>query len=156
MTTKSSEEILLDEVKAEYARQLSSWTDLDRRFGSFLQLNGIILSIIFIGMGIRQNALNEMTFVLLSASVCIIISIIMLAIPTIKRTTIKEINVRIDGAPDMTNKERVIALALIKKYNIVQDDVISKHKIRLKMLSVSIFFFTLGIILLLVFIIMLA
>ena len=107
-------------------------------------------------MGIRQNALNEMTFVLLSASVCIIISIIMLAIPTIKRTTIKEINVRIDGAPDMTNKERVIALALIKKYNIVQDDVISKHKIRLKMLSVSIFFFTLGIILLLVFIIMLA
>ena len=151
---KTSEEILLEEVKSEYARQMASWTDLDHKWNSFLQFNGLLLSIIFIGIGITQNNSDESISELLGASsICIIISIIILAFYSIKRIPIKEINVKVDKDMDIKGKERDITLSLIRMYNITQEDVTSKHIARLKHLSWSVLFLTVGIGFLLSFII---
>ena len=154
MKMKTSEEILLEEVKSEYARQMPSWTDLDHRWNSFLQFSGLLLSIIFIGIGITQNSFdNPISGLLVASSVCIIISIIILAFYSIKRTAIKEINVKVDKDMDIKGKEIDITLSLIRAYNSAQKDVTSKHIVRLKHLSWSVLFLTVGIGFLLSFII---
>ena len=150
---RDSEEILLDEVKAEYTRQLSSWTDLSHRSSSFLQLNGIVLSIIFLGINFTQAVIVESIIVLLLlASVFIIFSIAILAAPAIHRVGTKDINIEINGVQDMKGKEHKIALALINQYLIAQKDVISKYENRLKLFSISVALFSIGIGFLLTFI----
>ena len=105
-----------------------------------------MLSIIFIGIGITQNSFdNPISGLLVASSVCIIISIIILAFYSIKRTAIKEINVKVDKDMDIKGKEIDITLSLIRAYNSAQKDVTSKHIVRLKHLSWSVLFLTVGI-----------
>ena len=56
---KISEEILLEEVKEEYARQLSTWVELTHKSYTFLQLNGLLLSVIFVGMSLVPNLFDN-------------------------------------------------------------------------------------------------
>lgn len=147
---KTSGEILLEEVKAEYSRQLEAWTELTQKSHTFLHLNGLLLTVIFIGIGL-QGPLRELYVLLLAASsVCIIISI-MIGIKTTKSEAVKEIKVKLEEDSDIEGKEREIIYQLIRTYNTAQDDIISKYNVRKKNLDWSKYMLALGLGLLLWF-----
>lgn len=150
---KISEEILLEEVKAEYTRQLTSWTELNHKSHNFLQLNGLLLSVIFIGIGIIKDSLDVFTFLLLAASSCsVIVSTLILVRFVTPAASLKEIRIDLEGDIDVKDKEKDIMWSLIRQYNISQNNIISKHEGRLKKMSYSVWSLVVGLFFLLAFI----
>ena len=141
-----SEEIILTEVKAEYTRQLTSWTELNHKSSTFLQLNGLLLSIIVIGLGISSNTtINYAAIWLILSSVSIVISILILARHVISENGVKEIEINVDDDYNLINKEKELMLSLIGRYNIAQNYIINKHKIRIKHLRRSLHALVVGL-----------
>ena len=135
MTAKNSLGLIVEEVRAQYSRQLSNWTDLERTSHTFLQLNGLMLTIILIGIGFVYDApisVPALIMLLISAS-CIIASI-WIIIYGFRRQTVKETKVELESKVDVEGKEEVIMRLLVAAYNEAQDDVISKHNGRTKVL----------------------
>ena len=148
---RTSEEILLEEVKAEYSRQLEAWTHLTQKSHTFLHLNGLLLTVIFIGIGLQGHSSEFYVLLLAASSICVIISI-SLGIKTTKNESVKEIKVKLEEGSDIEGKEKEIIRHLIRTYNTAQDDIIRKFNIRKKNLDLSKYMLALGLGLLLGFI----
>jgi len=150
---KTGEEILLEEVRAQYSRQLDIWTELNNKSQSFLQLNGLLLSVIFIGMGFVSGVSDYGLFsLLITSAAAITTSIIILAVPIMQREHMKETKVETGSDAEMEGKEKDIMLALINAYNIAQKDVIDKYKKRNFQFGLSVGFLIGGLFFLFLFI----
>ena len=130
---KSIDEHILDEVKSEYTRQLQTWTELTGRSHQFLQINGLILTIVMIGMQLTIDSGNSIALIFLSISaISIVLSVLIALLRVTKQIDIKEIKIDIKEGYDTSGKEKDIMLALISRYNIAQNDLIEKHNKRTK------------------------
>ena len=138
---------------AEYARQLNTRVELNYKAHNFLQLNGLISSIIFIGTGIVGESLRSLLWpYLFVSSFCIIVSIGIIAVRITPAKKIKEIKVELDDGVKIDGKETCIMRALIKKYNVAQSDMITKHGARSREFQHSVYFLLAGLVALLLFI----
>ena len=126
---KTSEEILLEEVKDQYNRQLSNWTELNRKSQNFLQINGILLSVVFIGISFIMELASQYLIILTVSTISIILSLI-ISIFSIFKTSIKETNIEIDRDADLENNEKKIIFGLIRIYKITIDEVTNKNNKR--------------------------
>ena len=149
---KTSEEILLEEVRSEYSRQLAAWTELTHRSHNALQLNGLLLTVIFIGIGF-QSSFREFSVMLMLSSACIVISIV-LGICAARSESVKEIKVELDADSEIDDKQRDIMFHLIITYNTAQKDVIRKYNARKRILDWSWYLLSAGLVALLVFIVL--
>ena len=71
--SNSIEASLLDEVRSEYTRQLQTWTELIGRSHQFLQINGLILTIVLIGMQLTIDSGNSIALIFLFMSAVLIV-----------------------------------------------------------------------------------
>lgn len=129
--SNSIEASLLDEVRSEYTRQLQTWTELIGRSHQFLQINGLILTIVLIGMQLTINSGNSIALIfLLMSAVLIVLSMLIVLLYVAKREIIKEIRIDIKEGYDASGKDKEILLALINTYNTAQNDLIEKYNKR--------------------------
>ena len=150
---KTSEEILLEEVKAQYTRHLNSWSELDSKSHNFLQLNGLILSIIVIGVISLDFSTNKLSSVMLIASaICIILSIVF-GLTAITRKKLKEIAVKVSDDADLEGSEKKIMLAMIKQYDISIRVIDEKHKKRTKEVERAMYSLFIGLVFLITFVV---
>ena len=149
---KTSEEILLQEIKDEYYRQLSNWREFNHKSQNFLQINGLVLSVVFIGISISENISTDV-FILLSISSFFIILSTITALITNLRKTIKEIDIKIKNNADLKNNEEKLIRGLIRIYNLANNNVIQENNKRSKEINFSVVFLILGMIFLFSFIV---
>lgn len=152
---KSSEEIILEEVRAQYHRQLASWTELDHRSSNFLQLNGLMLTVVFIGLGFVYAELSVFLLapLVISASF-IVVFVLLLAVFVLRSTSVRETKVELDNDADVDGKEKDIMMSMIRAYNTAQQDVISKHNTRTRHMGHSVNTLLVGLLFLLAFIVL--
>ena len=150
---RTSEEILLEEVKAQYTRHLNSWSELDSKSHNFLQLNGLILSIIVIGVISLDFSTNKLSSVMLIVSaICIILSIVF-GLTAITRKKLKEIAVKVSDDADLEGSEKKIMLAMIKQYDISIRVIDEKHKKRTKEVERAMYSLFIGLVFLISFVV---
>ena len=126
---KTSEEILLEEVKAQYSRQLITWEQLLHKSQIFLQLNGLILSMIIIALGFVIDKLITITIVLILITLIFVsISIITTLIYVIRGMSLKDTKVVLEDDFNMEGKEKEIIVSLIRVYQISQNTLDKKYK----------------------------
>ncbi len=150
---KTSEEILLEEVKDQYNRQLSNWTELNRKSQNFLQINGILLSVVFIGISFIMELASQYLIILTVSTISIILSLI-ISIFSIFKTSIKETNIEIDRDADLENNEKKIIFGLIRIYKITIDEVTNKNNKRTDVLVYASMSLMLGLFFLFIFILL--
>jgi len=87
----------MEEVMGEFQRQLKTWNELNHKSYTFLQMNGLILSVIFIALSIEGDKIGVLrAFFLLLGSIFIIISMIVVICYGLIGMQIKEIKVELD------------------------------------------------------------
>lgn len=145
--TEIDEKTLLSEAKAGYNHQLSNWNELDHKFQNFLRLNGLLLTMIFIGIGfigmnsiiesIKADSINKsfifVAFVFLFFSVCSIFYSTLRSFSSVRDVSvIKEIDVNLYDDNDPKNKERDTFTSLIEKYDLARGKIIKNYDKRKK------------------------
>ena len=150
---KTSEEILLEEVKAQYTRHLNSWSELDSKSHNFLQLNGLILSIIVIGVVSLDFSTNKLSSFMLITSAIWITSSIVFGVMATTRKQLKEISVEISDDVDLEGKEKEIMLSMIKQYGISIKVIDEKYNERTKRVERAMYCLSTGLVFLITFVV---